>query len=51
MQDEEKHLKRVKETEEEEQHLKDRLSAQKSEIIKVQSETEELRRTFLTLNR
>ncbi|XP_015725957.1 structural maintenance of chromosomes protein 1B [Coturnix japonica] len=49
--DEEKHLKRVKETEEEEQHLKDRLSAQKSEIIKVQSETEELRRTFLTLNR
>ncbi|XP_042745906.1 structural maintenance of chromosomes protein 1B isoform X1 [Lagopus leucura] len=49
--DEEKHLKKVKEIEEEEQHLKDRLSVQKSEIIKTQSEAEELRKTFLTLNR
>lgn len=51
MQDEEKRLKKVKEIEEEEQHLKDRLSVQKSEIIKTQSEAEELRKTFLTLNR
>lgn len=51
MQDEEKHLKRVNEIEEEEQHLKDRLSAQKSEIMKTQSEADELRKTLLTLNR
>ncbi|XP_021248699.1 structural maintenance of chromosomes protein 1B isoform X2 [Numida meleagris] len=49
--DEEEHLKRVNEIVEEEQHLKDRLSAQKSEVIKTQSEAEELRKTFLTLNR
>ncbi|OXB61315.1 hypothetical protein ASZ78_002552 [Callipepla squamata] len=49
--DEENHLKKVNEIMEEEQHLKDRLSVQKSEIIKTQSEAEELRKTFLTLNR
>ncbi|NXC38137.1 SMC1B protein, partial [Penelope pileata] len=49
--DEEKHLKRVNEIVEEEQHLKDRLSAQKSEVKKTQSEVEDFRKTFLTLNR
>ncbi|NXL90290.1 SMC1B protein, partial [Alectura lathami] len=49
--DEEKHLKRVNEIVEEEQHLKERLSAQKSEVMKTQSEVEELRRTVLTLSR
>ncbi|NXN47806.1 SMC1B protein, partial [Rhinoptilus africanus] len=49
--DEEKLLKKVNETVEEQQHLKDRLSAHKSEVIKAQSEVEELRKTLLTLNR
>ncbi|XP_071897365.1 structural maintenance of chromosomes protein 1B isoform X4 [Anas platyrhynchos] len=49
--DEEKHLKRVNEIVEEEQHLKDTLSAHKSEIMKTQSEVEEFRKKLLTLNR
>lgn len=51
MQDEEKHLKRVNEIVEEEQRLKDTLSAHKSEIMKTQSEVEEFRKKLLTLNR
>uniref|UniRef100_A0A8B9NX78 Structural maintenance of chromosomes protein n=1 Tax=Apteryx owenii TaxID=8824 RepID=A0A8B9NX78_APTOW len=35
----------------EQQHLKDRLNAHKSEVIKTQNEVEEFRRTLLTLNR
>uniref|UniRef100_A0A663EL13 Structural maintenance of chromosomes 1B n=1 Tax=Aquila chrysaetos chrysaetos TaxID=223781 RepID=A0A663EL13_AQUCH len=35
----------------EQQHLKDRLSAHKSEVIKTQNEIEEFRKTLLTLNR
>ncbi|XP_025945964.1 structural maintenance of chromosomes protein 1B isoform X1 [Apteryx rowi] len=49
--DEEKLLKRVNEIVEEQQHLKDRLNAHKSEVIKTQNEVEEFRRTLLTLNR
>ncbi|XP_054070670.1 structural maintenance of chromosomes protein 1B [Rissa tridactyla] len=49
--DEEKLLKTVNETAEEQQHLKDRLSAHKSEVIKAQNEVEEFRKTLLTLNR
>ncbi|XP_008933563.1 PREDICTED: structural maintenance of chromosomes protein 1B-like, partial [Merops nubicus] len=44
-------LKKVNEIVEEQQHLKDRLSAHKSEVGKAQNEVEELRRTMLTLNR
>uniref|UniRef100_A0A8C3CFT7 Structural maintenance of chromosomes 1B n=1 Tax=Cairina moschata TaxID=8855 RepID=A0A8C3CFT7_CAIMO len=51
LKDEEKHLKRVNEIVEEEQHLKDTLSAHKSEIMKTQSEVEEFRKKLLTLNR
>ncbi|KAM6386166.1 structural maintenance of chromosomes protein 1B [Alca torda] len=49
--DEEKLLKKVNETVEEQQHLKDRLSAHKSEVVKAQNEVEEFRKTLLTLNR
>ncbi|KAM6093503.1 structural maintenance of chromosomes protein 1B [Chlamydotis macqueenii] len=49
--DEEKLLKNANETVEEQQHLKDRLSAHKSEVIKTQNEVEELRKTLLALNR
>ncbi|NWS55641.1 SMC1B protein, partial [Chunga burmeisteri] len=49
--DEEKLLKKVNEIVEEQQHLKDRLSAHKSEVIKSQNEVEEFRKTLLTLNR
>ncbi|XP_009577030.1 PREDICTED: structural maintenance of chromosomes protein 1B, partial [Fulmarus glacialis] len=49
--DEEKLLKKVNEIVEEQQHLKDRLSAHKSEVIKTQNEVEEFRKTLLTLNR
>uniref|UniRef100_A0A8B9NHE0 Structural maintenance of chromosomes protein n=1 Tax=Accipiter nisus TaxID=211598 RepID=A0A8B9NHE0_9AVES len=49
--DEEKLLKKVNEIVEEQQHLKDRLSAHKSEVIKTQNETEEFRKRLLTLNR
>ncbi|XP_052645800.1 structural maintenance of chromosomes protein 1B [Harpia harpyja] len=49
--DEEKLLKKVNEIVEEKQHLKDRLSAHKSEVIKTQNEIEEFRKTLLTLNR
>ncbi|XP_050767057.1 structural maintenance of chromosomes protein 1B [Gymnogyps californianus] len=49
--DEEKLLKKVNETVEEQQHVKDRLSAHKSEVIKTQNEVEELRKTLLMLNR
>ncbi|XP_009510627.1 structural maintenance of chromosomes protein 1B [Phalacrocorax carbo] len=48
---EEKLLKKVNEIVEEQQHLKDRLSAHKSEVIKTQNEVEEFRKTLLTLNR
>lgn len=51
MQDEEKLLKTVNEIVEEQQHLKDRLSAHKSEVIKAQNEVEEFRKTLLSLNR
>uniref|UniRef100_A0A8B9BHI1 Structural maintenance of chromosomes protein n=1 Tax=Anser brachyrhynchus TaxID=132585 RepID=A0A8B9BHI1_9AVES len=51
LKDEEKHLKRVNEIVEEEQRLKDTLSAHKSEIMKTQSEVEEFRKKLLTLNR
>ncbi|NWR85861.1 SMC1B protein, partial [Furnarius figulus] len=50
-QDEEKLLIKVNETVEEQQHLKDRLSAHKSEFTKSQNEVEEFRRKMLTLNR
>ncbi|NXP51548.1 SMC1B protein, partial [Heliornis fulica] len=49
--DEEKLLKKVNEIVEEQQHLKARLSAHKSEVKKTQSEVEEHRKTLLTLNR
>ncbi|XP_075572912.1 structural maintenance of chromosomes protein 1B [Pelecanus crispus] len=49
--DEEKLLKKVNEIVEEQKHLKDRLSAHKSEVVKTQNEVEELRKTLLTLNR
>ncbi|XP_062448469.1 structural maintenance of chromosomes protein 1B isoform X1 [Rhea pennata] len=49
--DEEKLLKSVNEIVEEQQHLKDRLNAHKSEVIKTQNEVEEFRKTLLTLNR
>ncbi|KAM6419703.1 structural maintenance of chromosomes protein 1B [Pluvialis apricaria] len=49
--DEEKLLKKVNEIMEEQQHLKDRLSAHKSEVIKAQNEVEESRKTLLSLNR
>ncbi|PKU29043.1 structural maintenance of chromosomes protein hypothetical protein [Limosa lapponica baueri] len=48
---EEKLRKKVNEIVEEQQHLKDRLSAHKSEVIKAQNEVEELRKKLLTLNR
>lgn len=51
MQDEEKFLKKVNEIMEEQRHLKDRLSAHKSEVIKTQTEVEEFRKTLITLNR
>ncbi|NXU89573.1 SMC1B protein, partial [Xiphorhynchus elegans] len=50
-QDEEKLLIKVNETLEEQQHLKDRLSAHKSQFTKSQNEVEEFRRKMLTLNR
>ncbi|NXG71311.1 SMC1B protein, partial [Baryphthengus martii] len=50
-QDEKKLLKRVDEIVEEHQHLKDRLSPHKSEVIKTQNEIEEFRKKLLTLNR
>ncbi|XP_061865568.1 structural maintenance of chromosomes protein 1B [Colius striatus] len=49
--DEEKHLKKVNEIVEEQQHLKDRLSAHKSKVIKAQNEVEEFRKTVFTVNR
>ncbi|XP_068808061.1 structural maintenance of chromosomes protein 1B isoform X2 [Struthio camelus] len=49
--DEEKLLKRVNEIVEEQQHLKDRLNAHKSEVIKTHNEVEEFRKALLTLNR
>ncbi|XP_062346866.1 structural maintenance of chromosomes protein 1B [Cinclus cinclus] len=49
--DEERLLKKVNELLEEQQHLKDRLSAHKSELTKSQNEVEEFRKTMLTLNR
>ncbi|XP_075616403.1 structural maintenance of chromosomes protein 1B [Balearica regulorum gibbericeps] len=49
--DEEKLLKKVNEIVEEQQHLKNRLSAHKSEVTKTQNEVEEFRKTLLTLNR
>ncbi|NWI12307.1 SMC1B protein, partial [Crypturellus soui] len=49
--DEEKLLKKVNEIVEEQQHLKDRLNAHKSEVLKSQNEVEEFRKTLLTLNR
>lgn len=51
MQDEEKLLKKVNELLEEQQRLKDRLSAHKSELTKSQNEVEEFRKMMLTLNR
>ncbi|KAM6144555.1 structural maintenance of chromosomes protein 1B [Phoenicopterus ruber ruber] len=49
--DEEKLLKKVNEIMEEQQDRKDRLSAHKSEVIKIQNEVEEFRKKLLTLNR
>ncbi|XP_037245492.1 structural maintenance of chromosomes protein 1B isoform X1 [Falco rusticolus] len=49
--DEEKLLEKVNEIVEEQQHLKDRLSAHKSKVIKTQNEVEDFRKTLLTLNR
>ncbi|NXW62343.1 SMC1B protein, partial [Eurystomus gularis] len=49
--DEKKLLNKVNEIVEEQQHLKDKLSAHKSEVIKTQNEVEESRKTLLTLNR
>ncbi|KAM6136967.1 LOW QUALITY PROTEIN: structural maintenance of chromosomes protein 1B [Pterocles gutturalis] len=49
--DEEKLLKKVNEIVEQQQHLKDRLSAHKSEVKKAQNEVDEFRKTLLTLNR
>ncbi|NXW82555.1 SMC1B protein, partial [Alopecoenas beccarii] len=49
--DEEKFLKKVNELAEEQEHLKDRLNAHKSEVIKTQKEVEDLRKTMLALNR
>ncbi|NXP23471.1 SMC1B protein, partial [Scytalopus superciliaris] len=50
-QNEEKLLIKVNETVEEQQHLKDRLSAHKSQLTKSQNEVEEFRKQMLTLNR
>ncbi|XP_074725627.1 structural maintenance of chromosomes protein 1B [Strix uralensis] len=44
-------LKKVNGIVEEQQHLKTRLSAHKSEVLKAQNEVEELRKALLTLNR
>uniref|UniRef100_A0A8C4UQH5 Structural maintenance of chromosomes protein n=1 Tax=Falco tinnunculus TaxID=100819 RepID=A0A8C4UQH5_FALTI len=44
-------LEKVNEIVEEQQHLKDRLSAHKSKVIKTQNEVEDFRKTLLTLNR
>ncbi|NXF85328.1 SMC1B protein, partial [Eubucco bourcierii] len=49
--DEKMLLKKVNEIVEEQQHLKDRLTAHKSEVIKAQNEVEELRKTALSVNR
>uniref|UniRef100_A0A8C5U6T6 Structural maintenance of chromosomes protein n=1 Tax=Malurus cyaneus samueli TaxID=2593467 RepID=A0A8C5U6T6_9PASS len=49
--EEENLLKKVNERMEEQQQLKDRLSAHKSELTKSQNEVEEFRKTMLTLNR
>ncbi|XP_027516578.1 structural maintenance of chromosomes protein 1B [Corapipo altera] len=49
--DEEKLLIKVNEMVEEQQELKDRLSAHKSQVTKSQTEVEEFRRRMLTLNR
>lgn len=51
MQDEENLLKKVNELLEEQQHLKDRLSAHKAELAKSQNEVEEFRKMMLTLHR
>lgn len=51
MQDEEMLLKKVNGILEEQQLLKDRLSAHKSQVIKAQNEVEELRKTTLSVNR
>lgn len=51
MQDEEKCLLMVNEVMEEQQHLKDRLMTQKSEVTKAQSEIEEARKILLALNK
>ncbi|XP_071406167.1 structural maintenance of chromosomes protein 1B [Pithys albifrons albifrons] len=50
-QDEKKLLIKVNEVVEEQQHLKDRLSAHKSQVTKSQNEVEEFRKQMLTLNR
>ncbi|NWQ79222.1 SMC1B protein, partial [Columbina picui] len=49
--DEEKFLRKVNELVKEQERLKDRLNAHKSEVIKTQKEVEELRKTMLALNR
>ncbi|KYO44782.1 structural maintenance of chromosomes protein 1A isoform A [Alligator mississippiensis] len=49
--DEEKCLLMVNEVMEEQQHLKDRLMTQKSEVTKAQSEIEEARKILLALNK
>uniref|UniRef100_U3JJH0 Structural maintenance of chromosomes 1B n=1 Tax=Ficedula albicollis TaxID=59894 RepID=U3JJH0_FICAL len=49
--DEKKFLKKVNDLLEEQQQLKERLSAHKSELTKSQKEVEEFRKTVLTLNR
>ncbi|XP_010179334.1 PREDICTED: structural maintenance of chromosomes protein 1B, partial [Mesitornis unicolor] len=49
--DEEKGLRKVSEIVEEQQHLKDGLSAHKSEVKKTQDELEDFRKTVLSLNR
>ncbi|XP_064510117.1 structural maintenance of chromosomes protein 1B [Pseudopipra pipra] len=49
--DEEKLLIKVNEMMEEQQELKDRLSTQKSQVTRSQTEVEEFRRRMLTLNR
>ncbi|NWR33805.1 SMC1B protein, partial [Tachuris rubrigastra] len=49
--DEEKLLIKVNEMVEDQQQLKDRLSAHKSQVTKSQTEVEEFRRRMLTLNR
>uniref|UniRef100_A0A8C6Z1K2 Structural maintenance of chromosomes protein n=1 Tax=Nothoprocta perdicaria TaxID=30464 RepID=A0A8C6Z1K2_NOTPE len=47
----EKLLERVNEIVEVQQHLKERLNAHKSEVLKTQNEVDELRKTLLALNR